>query len=59
MSLLLLLLLFVILAIGIGIGYMAFRSKSDRKTPEEPPRPPGIHREPPRHTAQRKAEGES
>jgi hypothetical protein len=59
MSFLLLLLLLAIVAIGIGIGYAAFRSKTGRKTPEEPPKPPGIHREPPRHTAQRKADGES
>lgn len=59
MSFLFLLILFGLLALGIGIGYMVFRNTRDRATPEEPPTPSGTHREPPKETAQRKAENES
>lgn len=56
MSTVFLLILLVFLAIGIGLAYVAYRSMRDEETPSEPPDPPGTRREPPKYTAQEKAE---
>lgn len=59
MSTLFLLILLAILAIGVGIGYVVLRSMRERETPSKPPDPPGTRREPPKYTAQEKADRET